>query len=115
MTLRERRVATGYTSAYPDALVAPAGTRVIVEPRASEYAGWVWCRDSSGAGAWVPEAFLEIQGETALLTADYDSTELTVSAGATVEVLDEVAGWALCRDVGGCSGWIPAENLELPS
>jgi hypothetical protein len=105
----------GYTSAYPDALVAPVGTRLRVEPRASEDAGWIWCRHSAGTGAWVPEAFLEIDGGVAVLTVDYDSTELTVLPGEAVEVLSEVAGWAWCKGDDGRLGWLPAGNLDALS
>lgn len=116
MTLgRNTYVAVGYTSAYSDALVARAGAGLTVESRTSEYPGWVWCRDSPGNGAWVPEALLEISGDVALLTADYDSTELSVLPGDEVEVLSEVAGWAWCGHVDGRRGWIPAENLGEPS
>lgn len=103
----------GHESAYRTALVAQAGSRLRVEPRASQFPGWVWCRDASNTGAWVPETFLEIRGDVAELTVDYDSTELTVSSGTLLEVLREVAGWAWCRDLDGRFGWVPTENLEL--
>ena len=112
---RTARAIVGYTSAYPDALVVRVGATLKVDQRTPEFPGWLWCRDSSGMGAWVPEAFLELSGDVAVLTADYSSTELTVLPGATVEVVDEVAGWVWCRDGGGQLGWLPAETLGLPS
>jgi SH3-like domain-containing protein len=66
-------------------------------------------------GAWVPEAFIEINGELAVLAVDYDSTELTVAAGASVEILTEVAGWVWCRDQEGRLGWLPSTNLTAES
>jgi SH3-like domain-containing protein len=108
-------VAVGYSAAYADALVVGVGTRLTVESRPSEYPGWVWCRDSGGAGAWIPEVFLEITGSVAVITSDYDSTELTVGQGEEVQVLSEVAGWALCRQAGGRRGWLPVENLAGPA
>jgi SH3-like domain-containing protein len=105
------RVAVGHTSTFPDPLVAPAGTKLTLEPRSSEFAGWVWCRDAAGTGAWVPEAFLTINGEVAMLTVDYDSTEMTVVAGVSVEIVGNVAGWAWCRDADGRLGWLPVDNL----
>ena len=105
------RVLVGYTSAYPDALVVRRGARLTVEPRLPAYPGWVWCRDSDGTAAWVPEAFLEITSGVALVNADYDSTELTVEPGDSVEVLREVAGWAWCRHGDGRHGWLPVASL----
>ena len=60
----------------------------------------------------MPEAFLEIEEDGAILTVDYDSTELTVASGAVVEVLSEVAGWAWCRAPDGGYGWVPVGNLR---
>jgi SH3-like domain-containing protein len=111
---RTAQVVVGHKSDFPDPLVAPAGTELMLEPRPSEFVGWVWCRDASGIGAWVPEAFLEIRGSRAVLTADYDSTELTVAAGTAVEVLREVAGWSWCRSSDGHLGWLPTANLQDP-
>jgi len=112
---RTTRVAVGYASAYPVALVVQRGARLTVEPRPSEYPGWVWCRDSRGTGAWVPEAFLEITAGVALATTDYDSTELTVASGEEVQVLGEVAGWAWCKHRDGRKGWLPADQLAGPA
>ena len=112
---RTRRVAVAYTAAYPGALVVSVGARLSVEPGTAEYPGWVWCRDSPGTAAWVPTAFLEISGTEAIVTADYDSTELTVVPGDEVEVLSEMAGWVWCRRGDGSRGWVPAEHLITTS
>ena len=109
------QVAIEHASSFPHPLVARAGTGLSLERRSSEFPGWVWGRDSGGTEAWVPEIFLEISEGRAVLLTDYDSTELTVSAGATVEILDEVAGWAWCRDPAGRAGWLPISNLTVPS
>ena len=103
---------TGHESTFLEPLIAPAGTRLEVESYSLEYPGWVWCRDASGRGAWVPEAFMEIDGDYAVLTADYDSTELTLPAGEVVDVVSEVAGWVWCRTVDDRYGWIPAGTLK---
>ena len=108
---RTTRVLVGYASAYPYALVVRRGSRLTVESRLPAYPGWVWCRDSDGIGAWVPEVFLEISSGAALVTTDYDSTELTVERGDVIQVLSEVAGWAWCRDRDGRHGWLPVGSL----
>jgi hypothetical protein len=105
------QVRVGYTSAYPDALVVRRGARLTVEPRLPAYPGWVWCRDPDGTGAWVPEAFLEITSGVALINTDYDSTELTVEPGDSVQVLRIVAGWAWCRHGDDRHGWLPVGSL----
>ena len=110
-TGRTTRVTVAHTAAYPKAMVVGVGARLEVEPRIPEYPGWVWCRDSAGTRAWVPTAFLEINGSEALVTTNYDSTELTVVPGEEIVVLSEVAGWAWCRRRDGHRGWVPAEHL----
>lgn len=62
---RKAHVLVGYSSAYPDALIAGVGTRLRVEARAPAYTGWLSCRDLSGTAAWVPEAWVEIVGSAA--------------------------------------------------
>ena len=108
---RATQVLVGYASAYSQALVVRRGARLTVEPRRPAYPGWVWCRDSEGTRAWVPEVFLEIISGVALVNADYDSTELTVAPGDSVQVLSEVAGWAWCRHGDGRNGWLPVGSL----
>jgi SH3-like domain-containing protein len=59
--------------------------------------------------------FLEITGAKAVLTEDYDSTELTAAPGAVVAVVSEVSGWAWCRDADARSGWLPVAKLAPSS
>jgi SH3-like domain-containing protein len=92
-------------------MVAPTGTRLEIDRNKSGYPGWVWGRDPHGIEAWVPESYLEVQGRVARLIADYDSTELTVTAGEAVEVVEATAGWSWCRHRDGRRGWIPSRNL----
>ena len=106
-----KQVVQGHESEFPHPLVVPAGTTLETERRSTVHSGWIWCRDSAGTSAWVPESFLEIEDGIAVLTVDYDSTELTVEPGVVVGVLDEVAGWAWCRTEDGRLGWLPIENL----
>ena len=50
-----------------------------------EHPGWRWCTAPDGRSGWVPEEILQrpLTGE-AVLTTDYDATELTVRAGEVV-------------------------------
>jgi hypothetical protein len=61
-----------------------------------------------GLGGWLPEALIT-EGRA---TDDFDTRELTVSVGATVNVLESRAGWSLCVDADGAVGWLPDTCLE---
>ena len=53
----------------------------------TEWLGWIWCTDSSGKSAWVPENWVEIEGDSSVMKRDCDTTELSVAAGSfTFEV-----------------------------
>jgi hypothetical protein len=107
-----------------------AGDVVAVGRRDERWTDWVWCTTPDGRAGWVPEAFLcteparcisgapavDLSGTGSpqrLATAlrDYDASELTVQTGETVDVLEEVSGWLLCRH-GADVGWVPAECID---
>jgi uncharacterized protein YgiM (DUF1202 family) len=90
-----------------------AGDRLQVGDRKTHMAGWLWCTHSSGKSSWVPEGFLQRDGDTAIAARDYDAAELTVEAGQRLEILDEEATWYWCRTDAGDYGWVPVEHVEL--
>jgi SH3-like domain-containing protein len=109
------RVIEDHAASYPEPMVAVAGTRLEIDRSRSGFPGWVWGRDPDGMDAWVPEGYLEVHGAVVRLRVDYDSTELSVTAGEVVQVIEESGGWAWCRHPDGRTGWIPDRNLAPES
>jgi len=113
--MTEARVIKDYESAYPDPLVLEEGEEVRVEERPSEWDGWLWAIDHAGKGGWIPESYLDRSEKTATLSRDYDATELSVSEGEILIVIDTEAGWCLCQNSSQERGWVPKENLVIES
>ncbi len=114
MTARQQkqRVIADYESAYPDPLVIHAGEELAVDDRPTEWDGWLWCTAHSGKEGWVPEAYVERNGDTCLALRHYDATELTVHTGEELVAGEEAGGWLWCTNRLGQSGWVPADHLE---
>jgi hypothetical protein len=87
------------------------GQKLKVGRRDTEWTEFLWCQDDFGQSGWAPEPFLEMDGMTAVLKRDYETTELTVSPGDFVDVVESVAEWHWCRNSAGDLGWIPARCL----
>lgn len=96
-----------------EALRARRGERLRLGRRDEEWPGWIWCVAASGVGSWVPEPFVEVQGEWATLQRDYDATELTASAGERLLLHEEVLGWWWAITESGAKGWIPAAKVAI--
>ncbi len=109
---RTSHVIRPHKATYPEPLVIKAGESVTVGRSDTEYPGWIWCTHSSGRSAWVPERFLQRNGDFAVLLRDYDSTELTVDIGDQLALLGEESGWFWCRDGRGRLGWVPVTNVR---
>jgi hypothetical protein len=77
------------------------GDRLRFERRELEWSGWFWGTDSSGKSAWVPEAWVEIEGDSFVMKRDYNATELSVEAGETLSVGFEEGGSAWAATVTG--------------
>ena len=105
------KVVTGYRSAYPEPFVVQAGESLTAGERESEWPGWIWCTNREGESRWVPETYVQRQGETCIALRDYDATELTVRPGQEIIPGEEASGWIWCTDREGQSGWVPAEHL----
>lgn len=95
-----------------DELLVSIGDALKYERRNTSYLGWIWCTDSNGTQAWVPEAFVTIEGDRCHMLRDYSSRELAVVSGDTVEVLEIESGWAWACDTQGEAGWILMECLQ---
>jgi hypothetical protein len=88
------------------------GDRVEVGREDPEMPGWFWCRDGRGVHSWVPEEYLERRGDSGVITEPYDTLELTVEHGETLEYITEVKHWTLCKAGDDRVGWVPTANLR---
>ena len=106
------RVIEAYESPFPDPLEAKAGARLSFERRETEWAGWVWCTDSSGKTGWVPETWLILDEEFCVLQRDYVASELSVAAGELIVADFSESGWVFGSTASGEQGWIPLNHLS---
>jgi len=106
------RVMGDYKSAFPDPLIIRAGEKLRIGGKKSSWPGWIWCTNGKKHSGWVPERYVERQGETGLALYDYNATELSVSAGEELVLRKEESGWIWCTNQRGESGWVPAEHVE---
>ena len=104
-----------YASPYEEPRVFAKGETVRWERRESNWSGWLWCTSSSGTEAWVPEAWLEIRGDSGSLLHDYTAKELSVRSGDVLVALLEESGWIWARKTTGEEGWVPLDHLEQVS
>jgi len=109
------KVIQSYQAIYLDALQMTKGDVLQVVRRDNEYPGWVWCTDVRGKGGWIPEAYLDLASKDAVALQDYIAAELTVRAGDLVTIEYEESGWYWVTDVAGCSGWVPANHIQVNS
>jgi SH3-like domain-containing protein len=109
--MRRCRVKSVHKSQFCEALIADPGDAVQVGKGDDEYPGWVWCTDSNGISAWVPENFLKMSGNGGIMLRDYNSLELNVEIGEILEVIDQESGWLLCINSDGSIGWVPAKKV----
>ena len=78
----------------------------------AEWPGWVWCTDADGKGAWVPQAYVRVQGSQGTALCDYTSRELSVRAGELLTLHLAESGWWWATNGAGDSGWVPATHVE---
>jgi hypothetical protein len=105
-------VITDYESAYPDPIAFNAGDRLVVEDRVSEWLGWIWCTTPKGKRGWAPESYIQRKGDKGVALRSYAATELSVTEGEELMILDEESGWLWCRHEDGRLGWVPTEHIE---
>ena len=107
------KIITDYQCAYPDPLILKSGDQVIVEQNDTQWPAFVWCTDQNGKGGWVPEQYLERQGNVGVIRVDYNTQELTVLTGEMVQIKQEAGGWYWCLNEAGQQGWVPGEHLQI--
>ena len=88
-----------------------AGEVVEIEREDPAWPDWVLCRLTDGGRAWLPKAELDVTGDSATLTAEFDTAELEVAADETVTLGRRHGGWTVCTTDDGRTGWVPDEKL----
>jgi hypothetical protein len=103
-----------WSASYPYTFQVSAGESVNIIEREGEWAGWLWCVNHAGTGAWVPESYLDIRSDHAVLLHDYESTELDANVGDILHLGKHVSGWVWCKDSEGREGWLPKNCIWEP-
>ena len=100
-------VTADWTASYTPALKVARGQPLTCHHTDPENPGWRWTTDATGLGGWLPEGLVQ----NGYATADFDSTELTATAGTPVIRLQRLGGWTLCETPDGTTGWLPDSHL----
>ena len=116
---RRVRVTTSCTREQVQEIRIREGDSLSVGHRNQQHPAFVWSATEDGHHGWVPEEYIVMtRGRDAVARRDYDSTHLTVVTGETLEVVEQVGDYLLCRNAGGVAGWVPesccAETVEGP-
>ena len=113
MKKRKCRVIKDYESPYTEPLVMSKGEILTFEEKECEWSGWIWCTNKFGESRWVPEKYLEIDGNKCKMVQDYNSKELNITVGEELTIEKEEAEWFWVINQKGVSGWVPIENVEI--
>ena len=68
---------------------------------------WLWCVHFSCGEGWVPATLIARDGDTGIVTRNYDAIELTVAAGEPLIIYEQQSGWYWCENEKGHEGWVP--------
>ena len=110
---RRVRVITACVREQVQEIRIHAGDDLSVGHRNQQHPAFIWSATEDGHHGWVPEEYMEIvEGHNARALRDYDSTHLTVAAGETLDVLEQVGDYLLCRGTTGVEGWVPEWCIE---
>ncbi|MFX1499836.1 MAG: SH3 domain-containing protein [Promethearchaeota archaeon] len=107
------RVIKKYESPYTDPFLITKGEILSISEKDSEWSGWIWCTKKNGISRWVPESYLEIEGNSGKANQDYNATELSVNVGEELFIEQEEAGWYWVTNQQGKSGWVQIKNVQL--
>ena len=105
------RATKGWAVTYPDPIRGAAGDRLALGRRDDEYPGWVWATAADGRAGWVPESWLQVEGQGGVLQRDYTAAELPLELGDVVSGELTLSGWLWATDAGGRQGWTPLDCL----
>ena len=107
------RVIADYQAPYPDPIQVNAGEKITIDRNEkTDLVGWVWCTDQAGKSGWVPEAYIEHQGETGIMLNDYNAIELTIHIGEILTFHKAESGFFWVTNHAGQQGWVPASHVE---
>ncbi|MCW5258387.1 hypothetical protein D5038_19135 [Verminephrobacter aporrectodeae subsp. tuberculatae] len=95
-----------YEVAYPNPIKLVEGEKVVIEKWETnpEWKGWVFCVSESGVKGWVPETYLRVSGNAAIVLKPYDATELAVTQGENVQPHYSEFGWTWVENNKGQQG-----------
>lgn len=105
------RAKKAHKASFDYSAVFKKGDKVKVAREDPDMPGWYWCESKDGVWSWIPEEYLDRHGTKGTVTDNYDTTELTVEVGDTLDYVTEVKFWTLCRAHDGKEGWVPTANL----
>ncbi len=100
--------------AQPPLVMRPGEALEVIETETSaRWPAFVLVANRAGGRGWVPERYLERQGQNAVAIRRYDTTTLNPSRGEVLSVLEEdrESGWLWCRDETGREGWFATDSV----
>jgi hypothetical protein len=103
------RVIQPHKSDATDPLIVSKGDLLYYERRQTKWDGWLWCWVLDGKSGWVPESWMEIEGDIGRMIREYNATELTVNRGDYLRPILTESGWLLAVSAAGVTGWVPLE------
>lgn len=107
-------VIADYQAPYSDPISVRTGDEVTIDDsKKTDCLGWIWCTNQSGKSGWVPEAYLDRQGDFGYLRCDYDAIELTIRVGEILACHKEESGFIWVTNQAGQNGWVPSNHVEL--
>ena len=108
------KVIKAHQASTPEPIELKQGDRVIPGKHFTEdpdWSRWIECETLEGKRGWVPEQYLTLSGETAIVRCDYSAKELTVAQGDDVVSDKVINGWAWAQNTDEEWGWVPLKNL----
>jgi uncharacterized protein YgiM (DUF1202 family) len=108
------RVIADYQAPYADPIVVDAGDKITVDSnKKTDWVGWVWCTNRTGASGWVPEIYIERHGDTGRMRYSYNAIEMTIHVGEILTLHKAESGFFWATNQVGQSGWVPSSHLEI--
>jgi hypothetical protein len=112
---REGVVSSAYQRQYEDPISLMAGEKVRITKRDlwNDEFVWIWCINDAGKEGWVPDSFVEVDGNKGIALQAYNAIELTVAESQKLHILEDVNGWYWVRDATGNVGWVPVDHVRV--
>lgn len=108
-------VTKAYQRQYHDPVTLKAGDTIPITKKdmwEDNHAWmWYWGENAEGKGGWIPDSYLELEGEYGTAKRDYSAWEMTVAVGDRLTLLEEAAGWYWARNEAGELGWVPMSSV----